>query len=316
MMRFLVTGGCGFIGSHFVEILHSTLGPSDEILVLDKLTYAGNLRNLESLTEYDNVKIFQVDICDKLQVNEHTSGIDVVIHFAAESHVDRSIEDGSDFIATNVAGTYNLLEAAYASKVGQFLHVSTDEVYGSLPTGSATELAPLLPNSPYAASKAASDLVALSFWKTHGLNVMVTRCSNNYGPRQFPEKVIPVFVRKILAGEPVPMYGSGLNIREWIHVSDHCRALLKILEKGSAGEIYNIGSGIHLSNLDLFKTLNKLSMQTDSDINFVADRKGHDFRYSVDSTKIQSLGHRNTVDILEGLTETYQWYSNNENWWG
>jgi dTDP-glucose 4,6-dehydratase len=255
------------------------------------------------------------DICDAKVVGAAINGHDVVVHFAAESHVDRSIEDSSIFVRTNVLGTYTLLEAARQNDVQTFVHVSTDEVYGSLEKESAKEDFPLQPNSPYAASKAASDLLARSYFVTHGLDIRITRCCNNYGPNQFPEKVIPVLTNAGLNQQKLPIYGDGLNIREWIYVKDHCRGIQVALERGAPGETYNIGTGVHISNVDLAsRVINTLGLPLDS-IEFVQDRKGHDFRYSVDSSKIRALGFLEETSFEIGLQSTIKWYSENRSWW-
>jgi dTDP-glucose 4,6-dehydratase len=243
------------------------------------------------------------------------SGHDFVIHFAAESHVDRSIDDAAVFIQTNVLGTFNVLEASRKTKIKTVIHVSTDEVYGSLAEGSADETYPLLPNSPYAASKAASDLLARSYFVTHRLDVRITRCCNNYGKYQFPEKVIPVFINKLLLGENLPIYGDGTNVREWIHVSDHSRGIHCVLENGTPGEIYNIGAGTYLSNNELAESITSVLGTTKFTKQYVQDRKGHDFRYSVDFEKIASLGFENQINFESGIQKTVKWYIDNTNWW-
>lgn len=314
-MKYFVTGGAGFIGSNYVNLLLSETEDVESVTVFDNFTYAANPKNLEKHISDPRLKIFRGDICDPESVRKELSGHDTVVHFAAESHVDRSIEDSSVFVRTNVLGTYVLLEAARQNNIEIFMHVSTDEVYGSLQIESATEEFPLRPNSPYAASKAASDLLARSYFVTHGLDVRITRCCNNYGPNQYPEKVIPVLTRAGLNLHKLPIYGNGKNIREWIYVRDHCRGIQIALEHGSPGEIYNIGTGLHLSNLDLAsKVISALNLPTDS-VQFVEDRKGHDFRYSVDSSKINALGFSEETDFENGLTSTIDWYRGNQDWW-
>ncbi|MEU4256936.1 MULTISPECIES: dTDP-glucose 4,6-dehydratase [Streptomyces] len=316
-MRVLVTGGAGFIGSHYVRALLDDVyepGAAHTVTVLDKLTYAGNRDNLPAA--HDRLSFVHGDVCDPRLLAEVLPGHDAVVHFAAESHVDRSIEGGADFVRTNVLGTQTLLEAAVRARVGRVVHVSTDEVYGSLESGRWTEESPLLPNSPYAASKAGSDLVARAHWRTHGLDVSVTRCSNNYGPRQHPEKVIPRFVTHLLRGEPVPLYGDGRNRREWLHVDDHCRALHLVLTRGRAGEVYNVGGGDELTNRELTERILALCGADPSMIRHVPDRKGHDLRYAVDDGKIrEELGYapRHTLD--EGLAATVAWYRDHPGWW-
>lgn len=314
-MKYFVTGGAGFIGSNYVNLLLSETEDVESVTVFDNFTYAANPKNLEKHISDPRLKIVRGDICDPGSVGKEVRGHNTVVHFAAESHVDRSIEDSSVFVKTNVLGTYVLLEAAKQSNVETFIHVSTDEVYGSLENESATEAFPLHPNSPYAASKAASDLLARSYFVTHGLDVRVTRCCNNYGPNQYPEKVIPVLTRAGLNHQKLPIYGNGKNIREWIYVRDHCRGIQVALENGSPGEIYNIGTGLHLSNLDLAsKVISALNLPNDS-VQFVEDRKGHDFRYSVDSSKIKALGFSVETDFESGLNSTIDWYKGNQDWW-
>jgi dTDP-glucose 4,6-dehydratase len=318
-MRVLVTGGAGFIGSHYVRQVLSGAYPAvrdAEVVVLDKLTYAGNEANLAPVAADPRLEFVRGDICDARQVADVMRGIDLVVHFAAESHVDRSILGAADFVLTNVLGTQNLLQAALEAGVSKFVHVSTDEVYGSIETGSWTEDHVLEPNSPYSASKASSDLVARSFFRTHGLPVCVTRCSNNYGPYQFPEKVIPLFVTNLLDGRKVPLYGDGLNVRDWLHVDDHCHGIQLVAEAGRPGEIYNIGGGTELTNRSLTeKLLSAVGASWDS-VEPVEDRKGHDRRYSVDITKIGSeLGYAPRVSFEDGLAATVAWYADNRAWW-
>lgn len=313
-MHVLVTGGAGFIGSHFVRSLVDGAYPalSGDVRVLDLLTYAGRRENLAG---YD-VDLVVGDIRDPEAVGRAVAGVDVVVHFAAESHVDRSITGAADFVSTNVVGTQVMLQAALDAGVGKFVHVSTDEVYGSISEGSWPETDPLLPNSPYSASKAGSDLLARSYFRTHGLDVSITRCSNNYGPYQFPEKVIPLFVTNLLDGRRVPLYGDGLNVRDWLHVDDHCRGIALVAGGGRAGEIYNIGGGTELTNYDLTHRLLAAVGAGEDMIERVADRKGHDRRYSVDWSKINAeLGYAPRHSFDEGLAETVAWYRDNRPWW-
>jgi dTDP-glucose 4,6-dehydratase len=304
-----VTGGAGFIGSNFVNMALTDQFPEiSSVLVLDKLTYAGKLSNLSGVVNNPNFEFVKGNVCDIELVNNLASNVDAIINFAAESHVDRSIENSSEFIHTNILGTHVLLDAAKNHKVSKFVQVSTDEVYGSILQGSWDENAPLLPNSPYSASKAAADLLARAYYVTHGLNVCTTRCSNNFGPKQDPEKLIPNFILKLNAGERVPIYGDGMNIRDWLYVEDHCVGIYLVLTKGLPGEIYNIGGGTELTNLDLTKYLLEFFERDESFIEFVPDRLGHDRRYSVDSTKIQKLGYVASLDFSENLTKTVNSY--------
>ncbi len=308
-MKLLVTGGAGFIGSAFVR---SYAGA--EVTVLDKLTYAGNPANLDPVR--DRIAFVQGDICDASLVDGLMRGQDAVVHFAAESHVDRSIRRAADFVLTNVVGTQTLLDAALRHGVGPFVHVSTDEVYGSIDVGSWPETDPVRPNSPYAASKASSDLIALSYHRTHGLDVRVTRCANNYGPYQYPEKVVPLFLTTLLDGGQVPLYGDGLNVRDWLHVSDHCAGLVAVLEGGRPGEIYNLGGGLELSNRELTQRLLDACGRDWSSVRYVEDRKGHDRRYSLDWSKVAGeLGWAPRVSFEEGLAATVAWYRDNRWWW-
>lgn len=315
-MRVLVTGGAGFIGSNFVRrAIDGTLPGISEIIILDKLTYAGTKTNLSMLAK-DSYRLEVGDICDVDLVNSLTKGVDAVINFAAESHVDRSISSASEFVRTNVLGTQTLLDASLRNEVGTFVQVSTDEVYGTIPKGSWREDFPLLPNSPYSASKAGSDLIVRAYNKTFGLDTRVTRCSNNYGPHQFPEKVIPLFVTNLMEGKKVPLYGEGKNVRDWLHVDDHCRGIFLALTKGKSGEIYNIGGGRELTNLELTAKVLELMGKDESWIERVPDRLGHDLRYSVDHSKASAeLGYRPTISFEKGIRETIDWYVANENWW-
>ena len=315
-MRILVTGGAGFIGSNFVRrIIDGTFSGFSAVTVLDKLTYAGTLTNLMGLPT-DSFKFIQGDICDAELVGRIVQEHDIVVNFAAESHVDRSINGAKDFVVTNVLGTQTLLDAVRNSQVKTYLQVSTDEVYGSIETGSWPETDPLLPNSPYAASKASADLICRAYFKTHGLDTRITRCSNNYGRNQYPEKVIPLFITNLIEGRKVPVYGTGMNVRDWLHVDDHCRGIHLALTKGVAGEIYNIGGGTELSNLELTNQILEKMGRSEDSIEFVEDRKGHDLRYSVDISKIsEQLGYEPMVDWDSGLEETIEWYIENVAWW-
>ncbi|MEU5673155.1 dTDP-glucose 4,6-dehydratase [Micromonospora sp. NPDC047762] len=324
-MRILVTGGAGFIGSEYVRLLlGKPLGSAESVptlepavvTVLDKLTYSGNLANLEPVRDDPRLRFVQGDICDPVVVDEAVAEHDVIVHFAAESHVDRSIAGAAPFVTTNVLGTQTLLDAALRHGTRRFVHVSTDEVYGSIDEGSWTETWPLAPNSPYSASKAGSDLLALSYHRTHGMDVVVTRCSNNYGPYQFPEKVIPLFVTNLLDGGTVPLYGDGGNIRDWLHVHDHCRGIALVQQKGRAGEVYNIGGGTELTNKELTGLLLDACGAGWDRVVPVTDRKGHDRRYSLDITKIsEELGYHPSITLDQGLADTVRWYRDNRNWW-
>ena len=314
-MRYFVTGGAGFIGSNFVEYLFENVQDLTRVTIFDKFTYAANPKNYEKLQSDPRLKVIKGDVCDLTLLEESMNNHDFVIHFAAESHVDRSIEDASAFVQTNVLGTFNVLEASRKTQIKTVIHVSTDEVYGSLAEGYADETYPLLPNSPYAASKAASDLLARSYFVTHGLDVRTTRCCNNYGKYQYPEKVIPVIINSIQAGKKIPIYGNGANIREWIHVLDHCKGILEVLEYGNPGEIYNIGTDIRMSNLDLATLILELLGESMDKISFVADRQGHDFRYALNSEKIQNLGFTSSIDLNGQLKSAIDWYKNNVNYW-
>jgi dTDP-glucose 4,6-dehydratase len=311
-MKLLVTGGAGFIGSNFI---HYWLRehPADQIVNIDKLTYAGNLQNLENLPPRH--ELICEDICDAA-LEERLNGVEAVFHFAAESHVDRSIDSAEVFIRTNVLGTQRLLEAARRCRVPRFVLVSTDEVYGALGSeGECAEDAPLSPNSPYAASKAAADLLARAYFKTHQFPVIVTRCCNNYGPFQHPEKLIPLMTTNALAGIPLPVYGKGEQVREWIHAEDHCRALEAVFRNGSPGEVYNVGTAERLSNLELVRTILRLLGKPADLIQFVADRPGHDFRYALNCDKTcREVGWKPRISFETGLAETLTWYRDNRAW--
>ncbi|MFI1510066.1 dTDP-glucose 4,6-dehydratase [Streptomyces sp. NPDC020597] len=316
-MRILVTGAAGFIGSHYVRAMLSGEYAGYEqadITVLDKLTYAGNRANLPA--EHPRLTFVHGDICDRELLRGLVPGHDAVVHFAAESHVDRSLVHAADFVSTNCVGTHNVMEASLAAGVTRVVHVSTDEVYGSIAHGSWTEDWPLAPNSPYAASKAASDLITLSYARTHGLDVSVTRCSNNYGPYQHVEKLIPLFATNLLDGLPVPLYGDGANVREWLHVSDHCRAVQLVLTGGRPGEVYNVGGGTERTNREITDLLLDLCGADPSLVGRAPDRKGHDLRYALDDSRIRTeLGYAPEVPFDEGLAATVAWYRDNPTWW-
>lgn len=315
-MRLLVTGGAGFIGSNFVRrIVDGTLEGIDRVIVLDKLTYAGNLRNLTMLPQ-GSFEFVKGDITDSELVVDLTKKSDAIINFAAESHVDRSINGAKNFIETNVLGTQNLLDASLRIGIKTFVQVSTDEVYGTISEGSWTEDFPLLPNSPYSASKASADLIVRSYHQTFGLDVRTTRCSNNYGPYQFPEKVIPLFVTNLIDKKKIPLYGNGLNVRDWLHVDDHCRGIHAVLTRGRPGNIYNIGGGRELTNRQLTDFILSKMGHNETSIDYVHDRLGHDFRYSVCYEKIsRELGYKPQINFEEGIEETIEWYKRNESWW-
>ena len=317
-MRLLVTGGAGFIGSNFVRrALDGSLPGISSVTVLDKLTYAGVKANLKQVEENPNYKFMEGDIRDSDFLPSILKDFDAILNFAAESHVDRSISSATDFIETNVAGVQTLLDAVKASQRKiRFLQVSTDEVYGSIESGSWDESSPLLPNSPYSASKAGGELLARAYHRTHGLDVVITRCSNNYGPFHFPEKLIPLFITNLMEGKKVPVYGHGGNIRDWLHVDDHCRAIHQVLTGGRSGEVYNIGGGRELTNLEITSIILSEMGFNETSIQYVEDRKGHDLRYSVDWTKIhRELGYTPQVQFETGLRETIAWYRDNVDWW-
>ncbi|WP_116947264.1 dTDP-glucose 4,6-dehydratase [Jiangella endophytica] len=318
-MRLLITGGAGFIGSHYVrQALSGAYAGLDgaDVVVLDKLTYAGNPANLEPVADHPRFSFVKGDILDTGLVDELLAEADQVVHFAAESHVDRSIQGAAAFVQTNVVGTQTLLDAARRHGVERFVHVSTDEVYGSIESGSWTEDHLLAPNSPYSASKASSDLVALAYHRTHGVPVSVTRCSNNYGPYQYPEKVIPLFVTNLLDGRNVPLYGDGLNVRDWLHVDDHCQGIELVRSAGRSGEIYNIGGGRELTNKELTGLLLEACGADWSRVDHVEDRLAHDRRYSVDDSKIRAeLGYVPRQDFAAGLAGTVAWYRDQRLWW-
>jgi dTDP-glucose 4,6-dehydratase len=317
-MRILVTGGAGFIGSHYVRTLladgYPGLGDAS-VTVLDKLTYAGNLANLEPVADHPRYEFVKGDICDASLLRSVLPGHDAVINFAAETHVDRSIAGAAEFAATNMVGVQVLLAACLDAKVPRVVQVSTDEVYGSVASGSWTEDTPLAPNSPYAAAKAGGDLMARAYARTHGLNVSITRCCNNYGPYQYPEKVIPLFVTNLIAGTPVPLYGDGLNVRGWIHVDDHCRGIQLVLEHGEPGGIYHINGDVELTNRELTAAVLEACGAGWDMVTMVEDRKGHDRRYSLDDSVLRSTGYAPGIPFADGLRSTVQWYRDNRDWW-
>jgi dTDP-glucose 4,6-dehydratase len=318
-MKILVTGGAGFIGSNFVRRTLQDAYPGLEgadVVVLDALTYSGNLENLAPVADSARYSFVRGDIRDAELLDRIVPGIDSIVHFAAESHVDRSVRDSGIFVETNVLGTQRLLDAALRAGGKRFVHVSTDEVYGSIAEGSWDEQQPLEPNSPYSASKAGSDLLARSYHRTHGMNLSITRCSNNYGPYHFPEKVIPLFVTNLIDDQHVPLYGEGNNIRDWLHVDDHTRGIAMVLTRGRAGEIYNIGGGTELTNKELTEMLLDATGKDWSYVDRVPDRLGHDLRYSVDISKIRAeLGYEPQVPFAQGLADVVQWYRDNRAWW-
>lgn len=314
MKTLLVTGGCGFIGSHFVRRFLKT-HPDWDLINFDKLTYCGNPANVKECEANSRYQFIKGDICDDKAVDAAMQKAQAVVHFAAETHVDRSIHSADDFLKTNIFGTRVLLEAALKHKIQRFLHISTDEVYGSLDTEHADETYPLMPNSPYSAAKASSDLLVRAYGKTYGLPVLITRSSNNYGPNQFPEKVIPLFITNLMEGKKVPLYGKGLNRRDWIFVEDNCAAVELVFDKGIPGEIYNIGAGHELTNLELTHSLLKEMGEGQDKINPVSDRPGHDFRYGLSIEKIKKMGFKPSCTFADGLKKTVDWYRQNTGWW-
>ena len=317
-MRLLVTGAAGFIGSNFVRMIaKGKLNGFSQVAVLDKLTYAGVKDNLNSVQEISNYSFSKGDICDLMLVSRLLEEADAVVNFAAESHVDRSISGAADFVQTNIIGVQVLLDAIKtSSRPIRFLQISTDEVYGSIDSGSWTEDSPLQPNSPYSASKASGELLARSYNRTHGMDVVITRCSNNYGTHHFPEKLIPLFITNLIEGKKVPVYGTGKNVRDWLHVDDHCRGIYAVLMNGKSGEAYNIGGGRELTNNEITSLIIEAMGAGESSIEYVEDRKGHDHRYSVDWTKIKrELGYEPQVKFEDGLKQTIDWYRENEAWW-
>ena len=317
-MRYLVTGGAGFIGSHYVRsLLDGSFGAHVEsVRVLDKLTYAGNLANLASVADDPRYSFVQGDICDGGILDAAIPGNDVVVNFAAETHVDRSIAGPQDFVVTNVVGTQSLLDACRRHDVPRVVHIGTDEVYGSIETGSWTEDSPLLPNSPYAASKASAELLVRAYHRTYGMSVSSTRCSNNYGPYQFPEKVVPLFVTNLIDGLRVPLYGDALNVRDWLHVDDHVRGIQIVVERGEPGAAYNIGGGVELTNRQLTeRILERMGCDGDEWVEYVPDRLGHDRRYSVDDSRLRALGYAPSRSFDEAIDATIAWYRDNPQWW-
>jgi dTDP-glucose 4,6-dehydratase len=311
-----VTGGAGFIGSNFVrKVTSGKFSGIDSIVVVDKLTYSGSLDNLVGV-ESKQFEFIQADICDEDEMLKISKGCDAIINFAAESHVDRSIISAKEFVNTNVLGVASLLASTLKNGISLFLQVSTDEVYGSIETGSWNEECPVLPNSPYSATKASADLICKSFFRTHGIDVRITRCSNNYGPFQFPEKVIPLFITNLLENKRIPLYGNGENHRDWLYVDDHCSGIYKVLKSGEAGNVYNFGGGQELKNYELAKIILKHLGKDESWINWVPDRLGHDFRYSVDYTKaFNDLGYEPEYEFSATIQNVIAWYIENENWW-
>jgi dTDP-glucose 4,6-dehydratase len=316
-VRYFITGAAGFIGSHFVrQLLAGEYGTDvTAVTVYDKLTYAGNLENLATVADDPRYKFVKGDICDGDLLDQVLPGHDIVVNFAAETHVDRSIHGPQDFIITNVVGTQTILDACLRHGIARTVHIGTDEVYGSIDAGSWTENEPLLPNSPYSAAKAAAEMLVRAYFVTYGLNVSSTRCSNNYGPYQFPEKVVPLFVTNLIDGGKVPLYGDGMNVRDWLHVDDHCRGIAIVIAKGQAGEAYNIGGGLELNNRELTEQVLAAMGADWSSVQPVEDRKGHDRRYSVDDSKVRALGYAPQHQFEEGLAETVAWYRANEAWW-
>lgn len=313
-MKLLVTGGAGFIGSNFIRYILNKY-PDYKIINYDKLTYAGNPDNLRDVEKDKRYKFVKGDICDFKLVNKHMKKADAVVNFAAETHVDRSILNAGLFIRTDVNGTFSLLESARANKIGKFVHISTDEVYGSILKGSFSEESPLKPNSPYSAAKASSDMLVRSYFTTYGVPAVITRCSNNYGPFQYPEKIIPLFVTNAIDDQKLPLYGDGKNVRDWLYVADHCRAVDIALHKGKNGEVYNIGGGVEMTNIELTRKVLKIMKKPGSLIKKVSDRPGHDRRYSIDCSKIMKLGYRPLYTFEKALEETVKWYIDNEDIW-
>jgi len=317
-MRIVVTGGAGFIGSHYVRRLltgASSLVP-EQVVVLDKLTYAGNLANLDPVADDPRLQVTIADICDADVLDQVLPGADFVVNFAAETHVDRSIHGPADFILTNVVGAQTLFDACLRHATPRVVHIGTDEVYGSIESGSWTEDSPLLPNSPYSAAKASAELLVRAYHRTFGLHISSTRCSNNYGPYQFPEKVIPLFVTNLIRGRRVPLYGDGRNVRDWLHVDDHCTGIDIVVQRGEPGAAYNIGGGEELSNVELTQAIcDAMGVAWGDVVEHVPDRLGHDLRYSVDDSRLRALGYSPKRTFAEGLAKTIDWYQANESWW-
>ena len=313
-MRLVVTGGAGFIGSNFVRFMLRRYDDL-EVVNLDKLTYAGNLENLRDIEDDARYTFVKGDICDAAVVRGALRGADAVVNFAAETHVDRSISGPQDFISTDVLGTHTLLEAVRELEIARYVQISTDEVYGSTETGSFTEESDLAPSSPYSASKAGADLLVLAYHRTFGTPVLITRSSNNYGPWQYPEKIIPLFITNAIDEQALPVYGDGLNVRDWLYVDDNCAGIDAVLRKGALGEVYNIGGGNEVKNLALTRQILKLLGKSPELIRFVSDRPGHDRRYAIDSVKLQTLGWRPATPFATGLERTVSWYRDNPGWW-
>ena len=313
-MKLLVTGGAGFIGSNFIRYMIKKY-PDYKIINLDKLTYAGNLDNLKDMEDHPNYTFVRGDICDVKAVSEVTEGVDAILNFAAETHVDRSILEPGSFIQTDVYGTYVLLETVKAKCIRRYIQISTDEVYGSIDSGSFTEESPLFPSSPYSASKAGGDMLVYSYWNTYHIPVIITRSSNNYGPYQYPEKLIPLFITNALEDKSLPLYGDGLNVRDWIFVLDNCEAIDTVLHKGKDGEVYNIGGGNERTNIEITDIILRETGRSKSLIKPVKDRPGHDRRYSIDSSKIKSLGFAHKYSFEEAMCNTIKWYKDYEWWW-
>jgi dTDP-glucose 4,6-dehydratase len=317
-MRILVTGGAGFIGSHYVRTVLTDGYPGysgASVTVLDKLTYSGNRANLNPVADSSRLTFVHGDVCDQALLARLVPGHDVVLNFAAETHVDRSIDGAAPFVATNVVGVQTLMQACLDAGVSRVVQVSTDEVYGSIAAGSWPESAPLDPNSPYSAAKAGGDMIAQAYHRTHGLNVVTTRCCNNYGPYQFPEKIIPLFITRLLDGGTVPLYGDGGNVREWIHVDDHCRGIQLAGERGEAGRVYHVGGDVELVNKELTSMLLDACGAGWESVEYVEDRKGHDRRYSLDDSALRALGYAPRMTIADGLAATVRWYAANRTWW-
>ncbi len=312
--KLLVTGGAGFIGSHFIRRFFRT-HPDWQVVNFDKLTYAGNVANLREFDSHPIYRFIQGDICEFQDIEKACAGADAVVHFAAETHVDRSIDNAEDFLKTNISGTRNVLEVVRRAKISRLVHISTDEVYGSVEKGSASETYPIQPNSPYAASKAAGDLMVRAYQNTFGVKAVIVRSSNNFGPYQYPEKVIPLFMTNLLEKKKVPLYSKGENRRDWIYVEDNCEAIETLFDRGVAGEIYNVGGGTELSNRELTQKILNLFGLGEEWIEYVADRPGHDLRYSLDSSKIRKLGITPRHSFDEALKKTFDWYRSHPEWW-